>query len=310
MVSSPANLITTLWSEIELEVEYVDALREVLPEQRNDEISSSQSNLRLLLILPLLCCQAAGGADHQAAPVLAAWQLLYTAAHLLDHAADNANQPGGTHLGVSVNLATGMLTAASHLLCELGNAGLVCEVQGCFSRAVLKMCSGQHVALTQRELTLEQCWHLVSLRSGTFFAAACWAGARLATDRPEHLNGFREFGQMLGELLQVADDVSGLRMLSDLSAGHRWTLPLAYAMTVLPPIERASLQAHLKAAPMSLDTEEEARRCILESGAGLYLAVEAARRRRQAEAALLAAPSSSRETLVRLLVELEQRCVL
>ncbi len=297
---------------MELEAEYIDALYEVLPEQRNSEISRSQSNLRLLLILPSLCCQAAGGADHQAAPVSAAWQLLYTAAHLLDRAADSTYQPAGKHLGVSVNLATGLLTAANHMLCELDNVSLVCEVQGSFSRAVLKMCSGQHVALTQRELTLEQCWRLANLRSGAFFSAACWAGARLATDRSEHLNGFREFGQMLGELLQVADDISGLRLLSDLSAGHRWTLPLAYAMTVLPPVERATLQAYLEAAPMSLDAEQEAQRCILESGTGLYLAVEAAQRRSRAEGALLAAaaPSPSREALLRLLLELEQRCIL
>jgi geranylgeranyl diphosphate synthase type I len=264
-----------------------------------------------LLSLPGLCCEAAGGSAQRAEAVTAAWLLFYTAGHLLDNVADEVvvqEVRPSWGPGTTINIATGLIASANiilNMLEEFGiSRGAAYATRDDFYRSMLKACTGQHADLTLVNPTLEQCWETAEAKSGAVFAVACRAGARLATDDLEGIDLFGQFGHHLGMLLQIGDDIRGLwpkgSTPSDLLAGRRWTLPVAYAMAVTPPAIHNHLDMCLLIAPTDHNSEVEARSQIIESGAVLYLAAEAARYHNQARAMLMstAGDSPARDTLL------------
>lgn len=274
------------------------------------------------VLLPCWCCQSAGGDFHSAEPVAAAWGLLYAALHALDDVEDgdfvrSAGPQSGA--GEVLNASTGLIVSVPPMLRELRHQGappeLIGELIADFGLSIMRMCGGQHCDLTPVEPSLgvaqgeplERAWQIADLKSGTFFALACRAGARLATNSLELLEGYACFGRHLGVLIQIGDDIGDLRSTegnrSDLARGSEASLPVAYAMSVLPQRERARLCTCLQAARESSAAEAEARSVVAGSGAGLYLAAEAVRRRRRAKTALEKAcpPSDARNRLIDLL---------
>lgn len=266
------------------------------------------------MLLPILCCRAAGGDPDWAEPVAAAWGLLQMAAHLLDSVEDDdIPDARWEHLGLGpvINVATGLLASASLMLSDPCRSGIheaaADDIAGDFHRTILLMCCGQHRDLTQFRPSLEACWQVSEAKSGIFFALACRAGARLAIDDPDRVGHYGRFGYHLGMLIQIGDDVNDMwsaqETPNDLAVGSRWTLPVAYTMAVSPPEICARLDGYLRAARHDLTARTEARRLIEASGAALYLAVEAERHHEQASLALERACSASatRDELVSLL---------
>ncbi|HID64636.1 MAG TPA: hypothetical protein EYP49_18115 [Anaerolineae bacterium] len=112
------------------------------------------------LLLPILCCAAAGGDEDQATAIAAAWFLLYLAAKILDDIEDD-----DTHLtpwfaiGVpqAINAATGLIFASQLALARLPRMGadreLALSLLEDFNGTTLRMCTGQHADLTEREAT-------------------------------------------------------------------------------------------------------------------------------------------------------------
>jgi geranylgeranyl pyrophosphate synthase len=214
-----------------------------------------------------------------------------------------------TILGSRINIATGLIESASLALCDLEASGVdqvaASAIRREFHRTVLVMCAGQHADLTQTERTLEQCWQIAESKSGVFFSLACQAGARLVVSDEQQLQAFSEFGRHLGVLIQIRNDMGGLRSAplkaptdmapphmaplphgSDLVTAQRWTLPVAYALHVLAAPQCDQLLALMRAAPHDADAEARARQMVIESGALLYLVVEVERRRHLAELAM------------------------
>ncbi|MCC6191847.1 MAG: polyprenyl synthetase family protein [Anaerolineales bacterium] len=298
--------IESLWSEAVVEPEYRQAMRAALAPAKSSPSSRPVGfNGLPLIALPAWSCEAVGGNWQQAELVAAAWGLLYSAAHLLDAVEDSQADAGlqpTPSQGATINVATGLISSATLALNALedseARSETAREVRGRFHGAVLTMCGGQHSDLTRLEPTLEQCWQVAEAKSGAFFALACWAGARLACSDATQTDLFGQFGQNLGTVIQIRDDLSGLTPVagepSDLSSAGSWTLPAAYAMSVGSDDERDQLRRLLQAAPSDATALAEARRRMIECGAVLYLTVEVERRRRQAEAALTAASQSGR----------------
>jgi geranylgeranyl pyrophosphate synthase len=307
------NQITSLWDTIQGQLDYVEAMHLALfPKQSAGGQSNAES--RAWVLVPCWCCQSAGGDPHWAEPVAAAWGLLYTALHILDSVEDGDPPDGSwSHLNPSqaINVSTGLIVSALLALRDLRRWDVaertVGELLEDFNLCILRMCGGQHRDLTQAEPSLEECWQTIGLKSGVFFALASRAGARLVTGDPECLGVYHCFGYHLGMLIQIGDDTSGLwatgERQSDLAAGSSWTLPVAYAMSVLPQPVRARLRECLQAARQSSVAEVEAMHLIENAGAILYLTVEAMRHYRRAKAALEKAcpPSYARDRLMNLL---------
>jgi len=270
---------------------------------------------KTLPVLPVcgLCCEAAGGERHQAEALTAAWYLFYFAAHELDSVED---QDVDTVLlsavgpAITLNVATGHMLAANLLLAGLEEAGVRTEtaatIRRDFYRTGLHMCGGQHLDLILSEPSLEHCWQVAQAKSAAFFALACRSGARLTTDDSASINGLSDFGYHLGMLIQITDDVGGLQAVdsaaSDLARGQ-WTLPVAYAMSVLNNSQRDLLRADLRAARSNAGARVAARQRVIASGAVLYLTIESERHKQLAEMALVSAvpDNAARRDLLSLL---------
>ncbi len=315
LARSILDRIESLWCDAAVEPEYRQALRSALvPAKGPAALRQPRFRSSSLIALPGLCCEAAGGDWRNAELAAAAWGLLYYAAHLLDAVEDcqvEMGSPSASPLGTTVNVAIGLMTGAGLALDALEDSGAspkaARDVRHNFHHAVLTMCSGPHADLTCLAPSLEQCWQTAEAKSGEFFSLACSAGARLATSDSARIDRFALFGQHLGSIIQIRDDLDGLSPVegepSDLASGGSWTLPVAYTMSVMPAAERDQLRCCLQAATNDAAASAEARRRIIESGAVLYLTVEAERRRRQANAALMAAsqPGEARDDLLALL---------
>jgi geranylgeranyl diphosphate synthase type I len=261
-----------------------------------------------------LCCAAAGGDPQQDEIVVEAWTLLYAALHILDAVEDGDIEDAAWAQwgqGPAINIATALIAATGSTLGMLEQTGVprdaAHEIRHTFFQTLLHMTAGQHADLTLREPTLEQCWQIAGAKSGAWFALAGWVGARLATADATRLEHFRQFGHHLGMLVQVGNDVGGIwpkgDKASDLVYWPRWTLPVAYAMTVLDSVECTCLQRYLRAAPTDPDAEAEARRMIIKAGAVMYLATEAYRYQQDAQETLISAavPSAARDALLEVL---------
>jgi geranylgeranyl pyrophosphate synthase len=252
------------------------------------------------LLLPILCCEAAGGDEDQATAIAAAWFLLCLAAKVLDDVED-----GDVHQGLwstmgapqAINAATGLIFASQLALAHLPRIGagreLALFLLSDFNRTTLRMCAGQHADLTEgSDLSLERYFSIAGAKSGEFFALACRAGALMGTDE---VAPYSEFGYNLGVLIQMCDDFEGLWNLqgqSDLAAGKR-TLPVIYALTVASPSVRERLERLLVKATDEQEAEEEARRIITALGSPHYLLIEAQIHRQRAAVALHSTGSPS-----------------
>jgi octaprenyl-diphosphate synthase len=242
-VSQPNKIqgaIEQIWDTASAWPEFVQAMRLALTSGRSERDTSKWAEL------PGLCCLAAGGDPDSAAPIAAAWLLFYTAASIMDHVEDEEEpDPWWAELGAgpAVNVATGLYFSAclalSRLDVQLGDLNTASEIRSKVLDRFLAMCSGQHLDLTREEPTLQQYWEIAQAKSGAFFTLACWAGARLATGQSEVLDGFSEYGEHIGLLVQILDDLEEFRDLGkrlqrgDLSSLSH-ALPVIYVREVCP----------------------------------------------------------------------------
>jgi geranylgeranyl pyrophosphate synthase len=242
-------------------------------------------------LLPLLTCQATGGKYQHALPVAAAWRALHIAARLLDDIQDNELPQDSDHqrgIAQSLNLATGFMTIAGLALSWL-TGDVASAVQSDFQRAILRIAGGQHADLGRsRDMTLERAFQIIEAKSAACFALASRAGTRCGTSDLLELTRYDRFGHNVGMMIQIADDLDGIRRplgRSDIAAGH-CSLPVIYALSVASPPERERLAALLARAPGDIDAERDARQLMVSLGAEVYLMVERQRYRRQAMAVL------------------------
>lgn len=272
-----------LWSDEKCWPQYAQAMQQNLLLDIETEPAQSLSFLHL----PGLCCQAAGGEPQQAVNVAVAWTLLYTAAHLLDNVEDG--EVVGQAAPTVINAATGLIFTAIRALSVPWAANVSDRVRIAiiedFARTALQSGCGQHIDLVGSASSLDQCWKMVEAKSGACFALACRAGAMLARAPVETIEGYSQFGQHLGVVIQIANDLRGIRATNgernDLTAGKR-SLPVWYTLSVVSPETRARLLYYLQAAPHDPAAQALAQNLIEESGAALYFDVEIRRHYLQA----------------------------
>jgi geranylgeranyl pyrophosphate synthase len=275
---------------------FVDVMRlSILP-----EISEKQSDKDptgpTWLDLPVLCYRAAGGEEDRADGISAAWGLLYAAAHTMDNVEDDEPSPWWVDHGpaVAINTATGLYASSGLILWSLFDKDIpqeaVIDILGQFQRTILRMCSGQHHELIREELSLEDYWRIAEAKSGSFFALACYAGARLASDDPILLSHLHEFGLHLGILIQIGDDAKEIWSLhaepNHFISNPLSTLPIIYCLSVLPPEGNFRLRDALRIANENPEAVRELFEIVEKSGAPLYIVTKAEQHRQQAQQAL------------------------
>ncbi len=283
LVSQPSTImgaIEHIWDKASAWPEFSQAMRLALTSGTRKRDTTKWAEL------PGLCCQAAGGDPGQATPIAAAWLLFYTAASIMDHVEDKEEpDPWWAELGTGpvVNVATGLYFSASLALSQLdeqlGNHQTAGEIRSIVLDRFLAMCSGQHLDLTRARPTLQQYWEIAQAKSGAFFTLACWAGARLATSQPEVLDGFSQFGEHIGLLVQILDDLEEFRDLEkrlyrgDLNSLFH-ALPVIYVLEVCPPPVKEQFDGLLVKHGSVPRAIEKVYQVVESSGGVLYLLAE------------------------------------
>jgi geranylgeranyl pyrophosphate synthase len=299
-VSQQINLLLESLSDSCVCQSFMDLMyQSILDETADASVRKDSQNISGLswLELPGLCCQAMGGDPQLAAWVTAAWGSLYTAAHTIDTIEDNDRaDPWWAELGpaAAINAATGLYAGSTLFLLELSHLGIshstIIEILSKFHQTILRMCSGQHIDITTKRLSLDEYWQVAESKSGSFFGLACYAGARLATDDPSALSCLLNFGTHLGVLIQIGDDAkdiySSLICESSKLNNPFCLLPIVYTMEVSSHEKCSQLCAALEGIEENPTRILEVREILEHTGAGLYLITKAEQHRQEAILAL------------------------
>lgn len=251
-----------------------------------------------LLELPAWCCQGAGGDPIWADDLALAWFLYYAAAQVMDNVQDG-DEPDkwwkDQGAGFALSTASGLYFSASLALEALSHnpttQAKATEVIGDFLRTLIVMGSGQHADLTRAMLSLEQYWQQAETKSGAFFALGCRAGARLATSIDDILAGYTDYGRNFGLLIQITDDLEDVFSPHDSGTpGQKYSfqrsLPVVYALDVLPSDQAARLKKCLRNATQSKEAAQDAILLVDQSGAADYLLVKIEQHKERALEAL------------------------
>lgn len=278
------TLVEKIWLQAEIAPSYLAEIQRIC-------LQNQASSYHALDELPLLFCDLNGGDKEQVVSVITAWNLLRYAARLLDDVEDGDTRSRNMSEPVALNLSTGLLFTVGMVLNSLESIGLPSEaasdIRCMFYKELLQVCSGQHLDLTQQAPTLDESWQIAGAKSGVFMGLICWAGGRVADAYPEQLELYRQFGYNLGLLDQIKDDLADLwsneSYFSDLQNGRYGSLPVAYALSVLPDDERQKLLMYLANSHDTPEAEKQTRELIIRSGAGVYLTVQSAYYFRQSQ---------------------------
>lgn len=298
------ELLTIIWDDEQITHAYRDAMYYQL-----DKVLSSYNDGRLSLQLPMLCSSALGGETEKVIPLQLAWILWYCASELLDEAEDSVLVPCET-FKIDLNVSTGLLFSTSQVLARLPDYGHSYRTANIVNREcqrlLLQVCAGQHLDLIARKPTLGKTWEIATKKSGIFLSTITWAAARLLTDDLQITTAFRKIGEHLGILMQICDDlvdIWGGNLISDLATKPCSSLPVSYALSVLPSHEQSHLLQLLENAKNDDSVLTEARDIIIRSGAAVYLIVNSRKHVACVEELLLAVtiPSEGRDKLQELL---------
>lgn len=269
------NHLENLWSKEELSPSLVHYLQTSL--SKKAAIAAPRWPYAQL---PTLCCEEAGCTADIAQPVTLAWASFYLAAHWLDDITDGDIQT--SEQGQYLTLAVACISSASLFLEDLEKVGVSFNVAQSirkdFYHTTLICCSGQILSLQQDILPLTENWRVVKEKTGQAYSLACRLGARLAGSNDEIIALFATYGLHLGFIIQISDDIHGLRgnqeRKSDLDRNSP-NLPLAYFMEVSSRQEQRKMLNLLQLSRSSTKDYSESIQKIIKSGALIYLIAEA-----------------------------------
>lgn len=238
--------------------------------------------------LPRLACVAAGGDEAQAVAGCAAIACLQISIILVDDILDN--DPRGEYhtlgVGRACNLALAFQAAAFRLI----DRAPVAAVQK--NAASASVAWAAHATALGQELDVRNLkgeanyWKVIRAKSTPFYGAALEVGALLGGASPEVASGLRDVGILLGEIIQLHDDLVDA---FDSPANPDWkegrnNLLVLYARTADHP-QRARLESLL---PQIDDPAvlQQAHQILIQSGAVSYCGYQLLLRHREARALL------------------------
>jgi geranylgeranyl pyrophosphate synthase len=308
--------IESVWARSDLDPDFDKALHLALP--IFNSTSDAYQNFVHWMILPNLCCQAAGGQSHWADDITAAWLLYYIGAHIMDSIEDQDPPDEWWKVkgsGVALNIASAFYFSASAALQDLykqeQTQDVANEIIADFNFGFLKMCEGQQNDLVQTRPTLQQYWTTAGAKSGTFFSIASRSGARLATRDASRIENFSKFGYHLGVLIQILDDLEDLdpqnfrNLFSNRAQLYR-TLTFVYAREVSSQEELEMLESYFDSEIMDEHLSSDVTGLLDKCGAGIYILAEIQKHQERAIGALFEANpiSPAKEMLTAKLEEL------
>jgi geranylgeranyl pyrophosphate synthase len=203
-------------------------------------------------LLPLIVCEAISGYYEHALPVATALHLLRVAGDVLDDIEDaDSSESLSAKYGsaVATNVATTLLILAERAIIKLKEKGVVDYIvflaMDIINSFYTTACAGQHLDLsfTSKTAVSEDTYFRVAyMKSASTVECACYIGALLANANQELINKFSTFGNNLGMASQIANDIHGITLGSDILK-HKITLPVIYALTQADSETRSQLES-------------------------------------------------------------------
>jgi geranylgeranyl pyrophosphate synthase len=159
--------------------------------------------------LPGLACQAVGGDPARALPGAAAVACMQISIILVDDMLDN--DPRGEHTrlgpGPAANLAVAFQAAAYRLI-EQAPQAAACRAACVASLTWMALTTALGQQWDAQNLAGEDnYWKVVRAKSTPFYGAALHIGALLGGASPEAAESLRAFGVLIGEMIQIEDDL-------------------------------------------------------------------------------------------------------
>lgn len=177
-------------------------------------------------VRPSLClfsCEAVGGAWRQALPAAVAIEMIHNFSLIHDDMQDGDTErrhrstvwylwghSHGLNAGVAMNVL-GNLTAFSDD--DPSDAETALAVSRILTEACIRMIEGQVLDISfeqRRTVGVHEYMDMISKKTGALLAASLHMGAVVGTSSRDSVDGMLRFGDSLGRLFQVRDDMLGV----------------------------------------------------------------------------------------------------
>jgi geranylgeranyl diphosphate synthase type I len=215
-------------------------------------IGTQQSGKRLRSLLSLLSCEACGGDWHQALPAAASIELIHNFSLIHDDIEDNSPQrrhrPTLWSLwgeAQAINVGDGLFAVSRLALQRLSERGIspakVLRAFRIVDQTCLDLTEGQYLDLAFEEeecVTVEMYVEMIGKKTGALMGCATQLGALLGTDDEHAIENYRSFGDQLGLLFQIVDDILGIwgageatgKGVGEDIVSRKKSLPVVYAL--------------------------------------------------------------------------------
>ena len=238
--------------------------------------------------LPELACRAVGGDVSATAPVITAVACCHISIVLVDDILDD--DPKGLYhelgAGVAANLGLAFQAVAYRIVQGMGVETAV--EQQLLSELItlnLKTAQGQHLDV-QPTLSEAHYWETVEAKSTPYYGAGFFLGALVGGATPAVANQLRQFGVLIGKIIQVSDDLADVYQLPACPDWHRGSgnLAILYARLADHP-DREQFEKLLPQIDQ-VEVLEMAQQILLQSGATSYCVYHLLQLAREARAIL------------------------
>jgi geranylgeranyl pyrophosphate synthase len=253
--------------------------------------------------LPELACQAVDGDLQAIVPVITAVACSHISIVVVDDILDD--DPKGLYrqlgAGVAANLALAFQAVAYRVVQQM-EAAVQSQLLAELISLNLQTARGQHLDV-QPELSEAHYWATVAAKSTPYYGAGFYLGALAGGAAPEVANELRRFGVLIGQIIQVSDDLADVYQAPACPDWHKGGGNLAILYARLADHEgKARFEAllpQIEAAPIL----EEAQQILLESGAVSYCIYHLLQLARLARQLLAGCPVARPELLPQFLAE-------
>jgi len=170
---------------------------------------------RLRPLLAVQACRACGGSAEDAMDAALALEMFhnFTLVHddIMDHSDTRRGRQSVTaRYGENQAILSGdaMLTLASALVAHVP-AAVAAQVAAEFHEMALRVYEGQQLDTefeTRRNVTINEYFEMISLKTGALLAAACRIGALIGGADDATASAFYDYGMELGLAFQLRDD--------------------------------------------------------------------------------------------------------
>lgn len=235
-------------------------------------------------VFAMLAAEAVGGTAERATNAAVAVELAHNFSLLHDDIMDNdrtrRHRPTAwTVFGIPAAIIAGdaLNTLATEALVADGPP-LATEGVPRLNEAILRIDDGQAADMAfegRADVPLDECVTMARDKTSALFAAACELGAMSAGASPQRVWQLRQFGEHLGLVFQLVDDLQGIwgdpaatgkPVMSDLRARKK-SLPVVFALNAGNGAATRLSELYLGDAPLDDDALRTCADLIVEAGA-------------------------------------------